>query len=88
MNQQNNGGDSGRNSMQQSGESDHVSMYSRNPITGMGLNGDGVGGLKPKTPKCRVGNPVTGEGYRPGHTDLEDLRKTHRRQGTFSDGRP
>lgn len=25
----------------------------RNPITGMGLNGDGVGGLKPKVPKCR-----------------------------------
>lgn len=25
----------------------------RNPITGMGLNGDGVGGLKPKIPKSR-----------------------------------
>ncbi|KAM8708000.1 hypothetical protein ACLKA7_015036 [Drosophila subpalustris] len=88
MNQSNNNdSDSARNSIQQS-ESDHASMYSRNPITGMGLNGDGVGGLKPKIPKSRVGNPVTGEGYRPGHTDFEDLRKTHRRQGTFSDGRP
>ncbi|XP_046804577.1 microtubule-associated protein Jupiter isoform X2 [Lucilia cuprina] len=37
----------------------------RNPITGMGLNGDGVGGLKPLKPKCRKdGNPVTGEGYK------------------------
>ncbi|KAH8370807.1 hypothetical protein KR093_005068, partial [Drosophila rubida] len=60
-------------------------MYSRNPITGTGLNGDGVGGLKPKIPKSRVGNPVTGEGYRPGHTDVEDLRKVHRRQATFTE---
>ena len=38
----------------------------RNPITGCGLNGDGVGGLKPKKPKNRGdGNPVTGEGYKP-----------------------
>ncbi|KAH8406348.1 hypothetical protein KR215_011541, partial [Drosophila sulfurigaster] len=65
-------------------ESDNI-MYSRNPITGTGLNGDGVGGLKPKTPKTRVGNPVTGEGYRPGHTDVEDLRKVHRRQATFTE---
>ncbi|EDV97236.1 GH14794 [Drosophila grimshawi] len=28
-------------------------MGSRNPITGTGLNGDGVGGLKPKTAKDR-----------------------------------
>lgn len=28
---------------------------SRNPITGMGLNGDGVGGLKPLKPKSRRG---------------------------------
>jgi len=28
-------------------------VYSRNPITGLGLNGDGVGGLKPKTLKHR-----------------------------------
>jgi len=30
-----------------------VSDNSRNPITGTGLNGDGVGGLKPKIPKNR-----------------------------------
>ncbi|XP_017848997.1 microtubule-associated protein Jupiter isoform X4 [Drosophila busckii] len=42
---------------------------SRNPITGLGLNGDGVGGLKPKKLKLREGNPVTGEGYKPGATD-------------------
>ncbi|XP_034138475.1 microtubule-associated protein Jupiter isoform X2 [Drosophila guanche] len=41
----------------------------RNPITGLGLNGDGVGGLKPVKQKIREGNPVTGEGYRPGGTD-------------------
>lgn len=29
------------------------SFYSRNPITGSGLNGDGVGGLKPKKLKNR-----------------------------------
>lgn len=28
-------------------------LASRNPITGMGLNGDGVGGLKPKIAKSR-----------------------------------
>lgn len=28
----------------------------RNPITGMGLNGDGVGGWKPLKPKCRRGD--------------------------------
>ncbi|XP_034112624.1 microtubule-associated protein Jupiter isoform X4 [Drosophila nasuta] len=44
-------------------------LYSRNPITGFGLNGDGVGGLKPKKLKHREGNPVTGEGYKPGATD-------------------
>ncbi|KAM8706027.1 hypothetical protein ACLKA7_010335 [Drosophila subpalustris] len=44
-------------------------VYSRNPITGFGLNGDGVGGLKPKKLKIREGNPVTGEGYKPGATD-------------------
>ncbi|XP_030568619.1 microtubule-associated protein Jupiter-like [Drosophila novamexicana] len=45
-------------------------FYSRNPITGSGLNGDGVGGLKPKKLKNREGNPVTGEGYKPGATDF------------------
>ncbi|XP_034484951.1 microtubule-associated protein Jupiter isoform X5 [Drosophila innubila] len=44
-------------------------VYSRNPITGLGLNGDGVGGLKPIKLKHREGNPVTGEGYKPGATD-------------------
>ncbi|KAI9576274.1 hypothetical protein GQX74_015262 [Glossina fuscipes] len=38
----------------------------RNPITGLGLGNDGVGGLKPKKPRSRRdGNPVTGEGYKP-----------------------
>ncbi|KAH8417115.1 hypothetical protein KR222_003667, partial [Zaprionus bogoriensis] len=72
------------------------SANSRNPITGFGLNGDGVGGLKPKKLKNRgeckpafpflgkillinlylsinitaEGNPVTGEGYKPGATDF------------------
>ncbi|TDG39519.1 hypothetical protein AWZ03_014059 [Drosophila navojoa] len=45
-------------------------FYSRNPITGSGLNGDGVGGLKPRKIKNREGNPVTGEGYKPGATDF------------------
>ncbi|XP_030376145.1 microtubule-associated protein Jupiter isoform X2 [Scaptodrosophila lebanonensis] len=44
---------------------------SRNPITGLGLNGDGVGGLKPKKLKTREGNPVTGEGYKPGANDYQ-----------------
>ncbi|XP_039151216.1 microtubule-associated protein Jupiter isoform X2 [Drosophila simulans] len=39
-------------------------LDSRNPITGLGLNGDGVGGLKPKKLRIREGNPVTGEGYK------------------------
>ncbi|XP_059219602.1 microtubule-associated protein Jupiter isoform X3 [Stomoxys calcitrans] len=56
---------------------DHLSEYfdvgnaaakaaasARNPLTGVGLNGDGVGGWKPIKPKTlRDGNPVTGEGY-------------------------
>lgn len=33
-------------------------MDSRNPITGLGLNGDGVGGLKPKKQKNRGGRWV------------------------------
>ncbi|XP_058974192.1 microtubule-associated protein Jupiter isoform X1 [Musca domestica] len=37
---------------------------SRNPLIGLGLCGDGVGGWKPIKPKTRRdGNPVTGEGY-------------------------
>ncbi|XP_022215806.1 microtubule-associated protein Jupiter isoform X2 [Drosophila obscura] len=48
----------------------HDPCNSRNPITGLGLNGDGVGGLKPVKQKIREGNPVTGEGYRPGGTDF------------------
>ncbi|XP_064545612.1 microtubule-associated protein Jupiter-like [Drosophila montana] len=63
---------------------DQASNCSRNPITGMGLNGDGVGGLKPKIAKNRAGNPVTGEGYKTGHTDMEVLRKISRRPGPFS----
>ncbi|XP_023159517.1 microtubule-associated protein Jupiter-like [Drosophila hydei] len=59
-------------------------LASRNPITGMGLNGDGVGGLKPKIAKSRAGNPVTGEGYSSGHTDMEVLRKISRRPGPLS----
>ncbi|XP_075145432.1 microtubule-associated protein Jupiter isoform X2 [Haematobia irritans] len=36
----------------------------RNPLTGVGLGADGVGGWKPIKPKTRRdGNPVTGEGY-------------------------
>ncbi|XP_073826010.1 microtubule-associated protein Jupiter isoform X2 [Musca autumnalis] len=36
----------------------------RNPLIGLGLCGDGVGGWKPIKPKTqRDGNPVTGEGY-------------------------
>jgi len=33
-------------------------LDSRNPITGLGLNGDGVGGLKPKKLKIRGGRLV------------------------------
>lgn len=33
-------------------------MHSRNPITGIGLNGDGVGGLKPMKTKSRRGDEV------------------------------
>ncbi|XP_029404985.2 microtubule-associated protein Jupiter isoform X2 [Bactrocera dorsalis] len=41
----------------------------RNPITGLGLGEDGVGGIKPKKPKDRRdGNPVTGEGYKPSNS--------------------
>ncbi|XP_033244626.1 microtubule-associated protein Jupiter isoform X1 [Drosophila miranda] len=47
----------------------HGPCNARNPITGLGLNGDGVGGLKPVKQKTREGNPVTGEGYRAGGTD-------------------
>ncbi|XP_020811459.1 microtubule-associated protein Jupiter isoform X4 [Drosophila serrata] len=49
---------------------------SRNPITGLGLNGDGVGGLKPKKLKIREGNPVTGEGYKAGGTDYQHRQDT------------
>ncbi|TDG39138.1 hypothetical protein AWZ03_014440 [Drosophila navojoa] len=59
-------------------------LCSRNPITGMGLNGDGVGGLKPKIAKSRAGNPVTGEGYSAGLTDLDFMRKISRRPGPLS----
>lgn len=85
-------------------------LCSRNPITGMGLNGDGVGGLKPKIAKSRgeivlnsdymswymyiyiyicvslhtAGNPVTGEGYSAGLTDLDFMRKISRRPGPMS----
>ncbi|XP_068156114.1 microtubule-associated protein Jupiter isoform X2 [Drosophila tropicalis] len=47
----------------------HAKDEHRNPITGLGLNGDGVGGLKPKKMKIREGNPVTGEGYKSGGSD-------------------
>ncbi|XP_017062126.1 microtubule-associated protein Jupiter isoform X2 [Drosophila ficusphila] len=55
---------------------------SRNPITGLGLNGDGVGGLKPKKLKIREGNPVTGEGYKAGANDY------HQRQESNNGGTP
>ncbi|XP_032307006.1 microtubule-associated protein Jupiter isoform X2 [Drosophila ananassae] len=57
-------------------------MDSRNPITGLGLNGDGVGGLKPKKQKNREGNPVTGEGYKPGANDF------HQRADSSQGGTP
>ncbi|XP_017100682.2 microtubule-associated protein Jupiter isoform X5 [Drosophila bipectinata] len=57
-------------------------MDSRNPITGLGLNGDGVGGLKPKKLKNREGNPVTGEGYKPGANDF------HQRADSAQGGTP
>ncbi|XP_037947571.1 microtubule-associated protein Jupiter isoform X3 [Teleopsis dalmanni] len=68
---------------------------SRNPITGMGLDGDGVGGLKPVTPKCRRdGNPVTGEGYNKPSLDgtpslngaREVINKNRIPPGGFSSG--
>ncbi|XP_016980302.1 microtubule-associated protein Jupiter isoform X2 [Drosophila rhopaloa] len=55
---------------------------SRNPITGLGLNGDGVGGLKPRKLKIREGNPVTGEGYKAGGNDF------HQRQESSNGGTP
>ncbi|XP_065722086.1 microtubule-associated protein Jupiter isoform X2 [Drosophila suzukii] len=57
-------------------------LDSRNPITGLGLNGDGVGGLKPKKLKIREGNPVTGEGYKAGANDF------HQRQESSNGGTP
>ncbi|XP_017083769.1 microtubule-associated protein Jupiter isoform X6 [Drosophila eugracilis] len=57
-------------------------LDSRNPITGLGLNGDGVGGLKPKKIKIREGNPVTGEGYKAGGNDY------HQRQESSNGGTP
>ncbi|XP_039495725.1 microtubule-associated protein Jupiter isoform X3 [Drosophila santomea] len=57
-------------------------LDSRNPITGLGLNGDGVGGLKPKKLKIREGNPVTGEGYKAGGNDF------HHRQESNNGGTP
>ncbi|XP_037806724.1 microtubule-associated protein Jupiter-like [Lucilia sericata] len=55
----------GINKMSRASASASAAAAARNPITGMGLNGDGVGGLKPLKPKCRKdGNPVTGEGYK------------------------
>ncbi|XP_041565140.1 microtubule-associated protein Jupiter isoform X2 [Drosophila elegans] len=57
-------------------------LDSRNPITGLGLNGDGVGGLKPRKTKIREGNPVTGEGYKAGGNDF------HQRQESSNGGTP
>ncbi|XP_026831974.1 microtubule-associated protein Jupiter isoform X2 [Drosophila erecta] len=51
-------------------------LDSRNPITGLGLNGDGVGGLKPKKLKIREGNPVTGEGYKAGGNDYNQRQES------------
>lgn len=52
-------------------------INSRNPILGSGLNGDGVGGLRPKKLKLREGNPVTGEGYKAGATDYNQSSATN-----------
>ncbi|ALC44469.1 maker728 [Drosophila busckii] len=58
----------------------------RNPITGDGINLYKLFNSR-KSAGQRDGNPLTGQGYQPGRTDLEGLHKVHMKPGAFSNGR-